>query len=237
MIQRRKTSPWQKAGLMPHQQDYQISRKRMVAEQLISGGVTDPRVLTAMAKIPRHLFVPEGMVSQAYSDHPLHIGQGQTISQPVVVALMTQALELKGGEKVLDIGTGSGYQAAVLCELAKEVYSIERIDSLSHRARRVLYDVGYVNFKLRIGDGTLGWPEAAPFDAIIAAAGSPEIPRTYLQQLKDGGRLVMPVGGEESQDLIVVIRRGNTFEKRVLSTCRFVKLIGEGGWRDSNTSS
>lgn len=215
---------------MPHQQDYQISRKRMVAEQLIPGGVTDPRVLTAMAKIPRHLFVAEGMVSQAYSDHPLHIGEGQTISQPVIVGLMTQALALKGAEKVLDIGTGSGYQAAILCELAKEVFSIERLEKLSHRARRILYDVGYMNFKLRIGDGTLGWPEEAPFDAIIAAAGSPEIPRTYLQQLKDGGRLVMPVGGEDSQQLVLVIRRGNSFEKQVLSACRFVKLIGQQGW-------
>lgn len=233
MIVRRKDSPFQKSGLTPHQQDYQISRKRMVAEQLIPAGVTDPRVLTAMAKIPRHLFLPDGMTAQAYSDHPMHIGEGQTISQPVIVGQMTQALELKGHEKVLDIGTGSGYQLAVLCELAREVYSIERIAKLSHRARRVLYDVGYVNFKLRIGDGTLGWPEAAPFDCILAAAGSPDIPRAYLEQLADGGRLVMPVGGEEAQELIVVIRRGNSFEKRVISACRFVKLIGQQGWSES----
>lgn len=237
MIARRKDSPWQKSGLAPHQQDYQIARKRMVAEQLIPGGVTDPRVLTAMAKIPRHLFVPEGMMGQAYSDHPLHIGEGQTISQPVIVGIMTQALELKGHEKVLDVGTGSGYQAAILCELAKEVYSVERLAKLSHRARRVLYDLAYVNFKLRIGDGTLGWPEAAPFDAILTAAGSPEIPRAYLKQLKEGGRLVIPIGGEASQDLVVVIRRGHSFEKRVLSACRFVKLIGAGGWSDTDTSS
>lgn len=233
MIARRKDSPFQKSGLTPQQQDYQISRKRMVAEQLIPGGVRDPRVLTAMAKIPRNLFVQEGMESQAYSDHPLHIGEGQTISQPVIVGIMTQALELKGHEKVLDIGTGSGYQLAILCELAREVYSIERIAKLSHRARRVLYDVGYVNFKLRIGDGTLGWPEAAPFDCILAAAGSPDIPRAYLEQLADGGRLVMPVGGEESQELILVVRRGNSFEKRIISGCRFVKLIGQQGWTET----
>lgn len=205
----------------------------MVAEQLIPGGVTDPRVLTAMAKIPRHLFVSEGMADQAYSDHPLHIGEGQTISQPVIVGMMTQALELKGHEKVLDIGTGSGYQLAILCELAREVYSIERISKLSNRARRVLYDVGYVNFKLRIGDGTLGWPEQAKFDGILVAAGSPDVPRAYLEQLSDGGRLVMPVGGEASQQLIVVIRHGNSFEKRVMSGCRFVKLIGQQGWTES----
>lgn len=233
MLARRKASPFQKSGLTPQQQDYQISRKRMVAEQLIPGGVTDPRVLTAMAKIPRHLFLPDGMTAQAYSDHPMHIGDGQTISQPVIVGMMTQALELKGHEKVLDVGTGSGYQLAVLCELAREVYSIERIAKLSHRARRVLYDVGYVNFKLRIGDGTLGWPESAPFDGILAAAGSPDIPQAYLEQLADGGRLVMPVGGEEAQELIVVNRHGNSFEKRVISGCRFVKLIGQQGWTES----
>lgn len=233
MIARRKTSPFQKSGLTPQQQDYQISRKRMVAEQLIPGGVTDPRVLTAMAKVPRHLFVPEGMMGQAYSDHPLHIGEGQTISQPVIVGMMTQALELKGHEKVLDVGTGSGYQLAILCELAREVYSIERIAKLSHRARRVMYDVGYVNFSLRIGDGTLGWPEAAPFDGILVAAGSPDIPGTYLEQLREGGRLVIPVGGEESQQLTVAIRHGHSFEKRVISGCRFVKLIGQRGWTES----
>lgn len=205
----------------------------MVAEQLIPGGVSDARVLTAMAKVPRHLFVQDGMTAQAYSDHPLHIGEGQTISQPVIVGVMTQALELRGNEKVLDIGTGSGYQLAILCELAREVYSIERIAKLSHRARRVLYDVGYINFKLRIGDGTLGWPEAAPFNAILVAAGGPDIPQAYLEQLADGGRLVIPVGGEETQQLVVVVRRGNSFEKRVISGCRFVKLIGEQGWSES----
>lgn len=205
----------------------------MIAEQLIPGGVSDPRVLTAMAKIPRHLFVPDGMAAQAYSDHPLHIGEGQTISQPVIVGIMTQALELTGHEKVLDIGTGSGYQLAVLCELAREVYSIERIAKLSHRARRVLYDVGYVNFKLRIGDGTMGWPEAAPFDCILVAAGSPDIPQAYLEQLAEGGRLVIPVGGEESQQLTLAIRRGKSFEKRVISGCRFVKLIGQQGWTET----
>ncbi|PIR20503.1 MAG: protein-L-isoaspartate O-methyltransferase [Deltaproteobacteria bacterium CG11_big_fil_rev_8_21_14_0_20_47_16] len=233
MVVPRRPSPFQRSGLTPQQQDYQISRKRMIAEQLIPAGVTDPRVLTAMAKIPRHLFVPEGMMSQAYSDHPLHIGEGQTISQPAIVGLMTQALELKGHEKVLDVGTGSGYQLAVLCELAKEVFSIERISKLSNRARRILYDIAYVNFKLRIGDGSMGWPEEAPFDAILVAAGSPEIPSVYLSQLKEGGRLVIPVGGSESQDLVLAIRRGNTFESKVILPCRFVKLIGKQGWRET----
>lgn len=233
MVLPRRPSPFQRSGLTPQQQDHQISRKRMVSEQLIPAGVTDPRVLTAMAKIPRHLFVPEGMLSQAYSDHPLHIGEGQTISQPAIVGLMTQALELKGHEKVLDVGTGSGYQLAVLCELAKEVYSIERIAKLSNRARRILYDIAYVNFKLRIGDGSLGWPEEAPFDAILVAAGSPEIPPVYLSQLKEGGRLLIPVGGSESQDLVLATRHGNSFEKKIITPCRFVKLIGKQGWGDS----
>lgn len=231
---RQKSSPWEKAGLAPHQQDYQIARKRMVEQQLIPGGVTDSRVIAAMSKIPRHLFVAEAMAGQAYSDHPLHIGQGQTISQPIIVGLMTQALQLKGHERVLDIGTGSGYQAAILCELAKEVYSIERIPTISHKARRVLYDLAYVNFHLRIGDGTLGWPEAAPFDAITVAAGGPSIPKSLLNQLAEGGRCVIPVGGAETQQLLLLIRRGQTIERQVLSECRFVKLIGDQGWKEND---
>ena len=193
--------------------------------------IKDGRVLAAMSKVPRERFVPEGLVAQAYSDRPLNIGEGQTISQPLIVAMMSALLHLKGTEKILEIGTGSGYQAAILCELAKKVYSIERISSLSNRARRILYEIGYVNFTLRIGDGTLGWPENAPFDGIIVTAGAPVIPEALVEQLADGGRLVIPVGGEEVQTLKIITRIGSSFKEESVSGCRFVKLIGEYGWK------
>lgn len=220
---------FKKNGLTQEQNSFYISRKRMVEEQLKE--IRDKRVLDAMSKVPRHKFVEDAFVDQAYSDHPLNIGMGQTISQPLIVAMMTEALQLKGGEKVLEIGTGSGYQTGILCELAKEVYSIERLDKLSHRARRILYDIGYMNFKLRIGDGTLGWPEAAPFNAVIVTAGSPIVPVKLLEQLADGGRLVIPVGGEDTQILKRFTKEGESFKEEALTGCRFVKLIGEYGWR------
>ena len=210
---------------------YEVARRRMVTDQLIAGGIKDNRLLEAMMKVPRHAFVNAGMQSQAYEDRPLQIGQGQTISQPMMVAIMTEALELKGDEKILEIGTGSGYQAAVLAELVKDVYTIERIDSLSINARRVLHKLLYKNIHFRIGDGTVGWPEEAPFDGIIVTAGSPEIQKSFLSQLKDGGRLVIPVGGETVQELVVITKVGETFRTRTVTGCRFVKLIGQYGWK------
>jgi protein-L-isoaspartate(D-aspartate) O-methyltransferase len=204
----------------------------MVTDQLVAGGIQDQRVLEAMGKVPRHEFVSPGMEPQAYFDRPLPIGDGQTISQPLMVAIMTEAMKLKGHERVLEIGTGSGYQAAVLAELAKEVFTIERLESLSVRARRSLYKVGYQNVQLKVGDGTLGWPEEAPYDGIMVTAGAPKVPDHLKHQLADGGRLVVPVGGTEFQQLIIVERDGNNFHTTLGSGCRFVRLIGENGWQN-----
>lgn len=222
---------FKKHNLTDAQNSYYIARKRMVEEQIILK-VKDPRVISAVSKVPRHKFVfEEALISQAYNDHPLNIGEGQTISQPLMVAIMTESLRLKGQEKILEIGTGSGYQTAILCELSKHVYSIERISKLSNRARRVLYDLGYTNFSLRIGDGTLGWKEASPFNGIIVTAGSPSVPQPFLDQLADGGRLVIPVGDETSQVLKIFTKNGDKISETTVSDCRFVKLIGEHGWK------
>ncbi|MFH1829283.1 MAG: protein-L-isoaspartate(D-aspartate) O-methyltransferase [Pseudomonadota bacterium] len=210
---------------------YTVARRRMVTEQLVPGGIKDSRVLEVMGMIPRHEFVSPGMEDQAYLDRPLPIGFGQTISQPLMVAIMTEAMALKGDERVLEIGTGSGYQAAILALLSKEVYTIERIKDLSIRARKILYKLGYKNIKHRIGDGTLGWPEQAPFDSITVTAGAPYVPEALQQQLSDGGRLVIPVGGEAIQQLDVITRKGNEFHTRSVTACRFVKLVGKEGWR------
>lgn len=211
---------------------FEVARRRMVTEQLVPGGIRDERVLKAMGKVPRHAFVAPGMEDQAYLDRPLHIGFGQTISQPLIVAMMSEAMEFKGGEKVLEIGTGSGYQAAILAELAKEVYSIERIGELSNRARKALYRLRYNNIKLKVGDGTLGWKETAPFDRIIVTAGAPVVPESLVGQLASGGRLVIPVGGEEVQRLELIEFAGGQLKSRTISACRFVKLVGTEGWRD-----
>jgi protein-L-isoaspartate(D-aspartate) O-methyltransferase len=221
---------FKKRGLTEEQNSYYISRKRMIEAQL-KPAIRDPLVIEAMSKVPRHRFIEGILVEQAYSDHPLNIGEGQTISQPLIVAMMTEALQLKGNERVLELGTGSGYQTAILCELSKHVYSIERIGKLSNRARRMLYDLSYVNFTLRIGDGTNGWSEVAPFDRIIVTAGAPFIPKPLLTQLVDGGMLVIPVGNEESQMLKIVTKEGASYREKDVSGCRFVKLIGEYGWR------
>lgn len=214
--------------------DYPVARKKMVEEQLIARGIRDPRVLEVMGRIPRHEFVDPGLASQAYLDHPLNIGFKQTISQPYIVALMTESLRLTGGEKVLEIGTGSGYQTAILAELGRHVYSIERIAPLSNGARRTLYRLGYVNFTLRIGDGTAGWPEAGPFDAILVAAAAHAIPPPYLEQLAEGGRLVMPRGDETVQDLVRLTKKGGKIQEESLCECRFVKLYGEYGWQEKD---
>ncbi len=208
------------------------TRKRMVQTQLVSRGIRDARVLLAMSKVPRHLFVEEALRGQAYGDFPLPIGEQQTISQPYIVALMTEALELLGTEKVLEIGAGSGYQAAILAELAAQVFSIERIPALASRARRNLESLRYFNVKIKVGDGTLGWPEEAPFDAIIVTAASPAIPQPLLNQLALGGRLVIPVGDCYSQTLTVVRQSPEGLEFDYRGGCRFVKLIGSYGWSE-----
>ncbi len=210
----------------------EYEREKMVENQLISRGIKDQRVLAAMRKIPRHLFVEEALHCQAYGDHPLPIGEKQTISQPYIVALMTEALELRGNEKVLEIGTGSGYQTAILAELADMVYSIERIPSLVYKARKMLDELGYFNINIRIGDGTKGWEEESPFDGIIVTAASPELPPPLLEQLRKGGLLVVPVGGRYSQDLISVERTDKGIRQQNLGGCRFVSLIGQYGWQE-----
>jgi protein-L-isoaspartate(D-aspartate) O-methyltransferase len=208
------------------------ARERMVADQLIARGISDPRVLAAFRKVPRQLFIPPDRRGDAYGDHPAPIGLGQTISQPYMVAVMTEKLALTGVETVLEVGTGSGYQAAILAELAARVYSVERIPALAGAARRALEEQGYHNVLVRVGDGTLGWPEYAPFDRILVTAGGPEIPPPLLAQLAEGGLLLAPVGGESMQQLTLVKREaGGSFSVTPLEHCVFVKLIGRHGWQ------
>ena len=200
-------------------------RERMVKEQIEGRGIRDPLTLAAMRKVPRHHFVPDASAGEAYGDFPLPIGHGQTISQPYIVAFMTEALGLRGGEKVLEIGTGSGYQSAVLAEIAGKVYTIEIVPELAEEARERLARLGYRNVEVRSGDGYLGWPEAAPFDAVIVGAAAPRIPEPLKEQLTDGGRLVLPVG-EEYQELILVTRRGSLYDERRVLPVRFVPMTG-----------
>ena len=202
------------------------ARERMVAEQIAARDVKDPLVLAAMRRVPRHLFVPASARAQAYDDHPLPIGHAQTISQPYIVAFMTEALGLRGGETVLEIGTGSGYQAAVLAEIAGRVFTIEIVAPLAEEARERLKGLGYRTVQVRSGDGYRGWPEAAPFDAIMVTAAAPRIPEDLKQQLKEGGRLIIPIG-DESQELVVLTRLGARFEERRVLPVRFVPMTGE----------
>ena len=213
--------------------NYEIARKRMVDSQLIARGIKDRRVIEAMLSTPRHLFVEEAMAAQAYSDSPLPIGEKQTISQPYMVALMTELLALNGTEKVLEVGTGSGYQAAILAKLADRVYTVERIRSLAMRARKALDSLGLLNINLKISDGTIGWDEEAPFDAIMVTAGAPTVPPAYIDQLKPGGRLVIPVGGEALQTLVRITKNTDgSVTREEYGGCRFVKLIGVHSWRE-----
>jgi protein-L-isoaspartate(D-aspartate) O-methyltransferase len=202
------------------------ARQAMVDQQIESRDVKDPKVLAALRKVPRHEFVPAAARAEAYADHPLPIGHGQTISQPYIVAFMTEAAALRGGETVLEIGTGSGYQAAVLAEIAARVYTIEIVAPLAESASAVLKRLGYANVDVRAGDGYAGWPEAAPFDAILVTAAAPRIPEPLKQQLKDGGRLVLPVG-DDWQELVVVTRRGERFEEKRVLPVRFVPMTGK----------
>lgn len=213
--------------------DYSIARRRMVAKHIIARGITDSKIISVMEDVPRHLFVEEALRSQAYTDYALPIGEKQTISQPFIVAAMTDALNLKEDDRVLEIGTGSGYQAAVLSRLVSHVYSVERIVSLARRARRILDSIHYSNVHIHVSDGSHGWPEQAPFDAIIVTAGAPVVPQPYLDQLAIGGRLVIPVGSGSSQILKRYTRTADqSFAEEDLLDCRFVPLIGEYGWSE-----
>jgi len=209
--------------------DFKMERKRMVESQIKARGIKDKRVLNAMLKVPRHLLIPKKKWDEAYTDQPLPIGEGQTISQPYIVALMTQLLRLKGEEKVLEIGTGSGYQAAILAELAKEVYTIEIIEKLAKRAEKDLKELGYKNIKVKTGDGFLGWKEYAPFDAIIVTCAVPEVPQPLIDQLKEGGRIVIPLGESfKFQILTVVEKKKGKLIYRDITGCVFVPMTGEG---------
>ena len=207
-------------------------REEMVKRQIETRGITDQRVLAAMRKVPRHLFVSEALRDQAYGDFPLPIGDQQTISQPYIVAEMTQALELSENDRVLEIGTGSGYQAAILAEIVYRVYTIERIHSLLIKARRIFDQLRYHNIITRFGDGTVGWLEESPFDAIIVTAGAPRIPDSLIDQLAVNGRMVVPVGDQHSQELVKTLKNQDGIHRSNLGGCRFVKLVGEKGWSD-----
>jgi protein-L-isoaspartate(D-aspartate) O-methyltransferase len=211
---------------------YSRERKRMVDQQMVGRGIRDERVLEAMLAIPRHEFVPQDQARRAYIDAPLPIGNHQTISQPYIVALMTEFLNLKGHETVLEIGTGSGYQAAILGHLAKKVYSIERIPELAERSRTLLYSLGLENIEVVVGDGSCGLPEHAPYQAIIVTAAAPEVPKPLKDQLSDGGRLVAPVGGRMGQALELWRREGKRLVCEKLTPVAFVPLIGEHAWSD-----
>ena len=206
--------------------DVKVMHEKMVETQIKARGVKDPRVLSALLKVERHRFVPEEYLGSAYSDQPLPIGEGQTISQPYIVALMTELLELKGDEKVLEIGTGSGYQAAVLAELAREVYTIEIIEPLASAARNRLLELGYQNIKVKAGDGYLGWPKAAPFDAIIITCAPDHIPEPLVEQLKEGGRMVLPVGAY-AQELKKIVKRSGKIETSDVIPVVFVPMTGD----------
>jgi len=211
---------------------YQRLREEMTASQIQARGIKDPKVLDAMRKVPRHLFVSEALMDQAYGDFPLPIGEQQTISQPYIVAAMTEALELTKDDRVLEIGTGSGYQAAILSQIAFRIYTIERIRSLYVRARKIFDQLNYFNIITRYSDGTSGWKDESPFDAIIVTAGAPDIPETLVSQLSIGGRMVIPVGNAYVQELVKLRRTEQGVQKISLGGCRFVKLVGEYGWKE-----
>jgi protein-L-isoaspartate(D-aspartate) O-methyltransferase len=210
--------------------DLEKARARMVEEQLLPRSIHDPKTLESMRKVPRHLFVEDAMMNQAYGDFPLPIGRGQTISQPYIVALMTQSLNLKGHEHVLEIGTGSGYQAAILAQICEKVYTVERIDTLLVQARKVFDSLHYLNILTKLDDGTHGWPEYGPYDAIIVTAGGPKVPLPLLEQLADPGTLVIPVGDRGVQDLRLVTKKDGEISEKTIEFVRFVSLIGDHGW-------
>ncbi len=210
--------------------NYEGARQKMLDSQIRARNVRDPRVLEAVRKVPRHLFVEEALRDRAYLDKALPIGEKQTISQPYMVAAMSEALELTERDRVLEIGTGSGYQTAILAELAESVFSVERLASFVPAARQRLESLGSYNVLIKVGDGTIGWSEHAPYDAILVTAAAPQLPRPLLEQLRVGGRLVVPMGPEESQTLMRIRRGVEGFHEEALGECRFVKLIGRHGW-------
>jgi len=212
--------------------DFKALREFMVKTQLIPRGIKDKRVLEAMEKVPRHLFVDDSIRYKAYDDMALAIGEGQTISQPYMVAIMTELLDLKGNEKVLEIGTGSGYQAAILAELSKEVYTVERVATLAKKADGLLHSLGYSNVYIKVGNGTLGWPEEAPFDRAIITAGTPKIPDPHIEQLSEGGIIVAPIGERFTQQLVKVKKSQNRLSEEYHTPCVFVPLIGKYGWEE-----
>jgi len=219
-------------GIHGPKRDLATAKSMMVQRQLVGRGIMDRRVLEAMGEVPRHLFVDESLWPEAYDDNPLPIGEGQTISQPYMVAIMTELLELQADERVLEIGTGSGYQAAVLTRLCQWVYTVERIGSLSERARKAIAACGYENITFKVGDGTEGWPEEAPFDGIVVTAGAPTVPDVLVHQLRLGGRLVIPVGNRFSQTLKRVIKTEDGPRVESHTGCRFVDLVGRHGWSE-----
>lgn len=212
-------------GLPMTDESHQVERARLVEDYVIPSGVSDPRLLAAMRRVPRHRFVPEGYASMAYLDEPLPIGHGQTISQPSLVALMVQSLSLKGSEKVLEVGTGSGYQTAILAELVPRVFTVEIVEPLAKRAERMLEELGYRNVTARVGDGYQGWEEEAPFDAIIVTAAPDHVPEPLLSQLAVGGRMIIPVG-MDMQDLLLITRTTEQYQRTHLATVRFVPMTG-----------
>lgn len=212
--------------------NYEKERNRMVDEQIAARGVKDERVLAAMRTVPRHEFLPEAIRGMAYEDNSLPLGEGQTMSQPYMVALMTGLLELTGAERVLEIGTGSGYQAAVLAELCEKVYTVERIKTLADKARAVLDRLGYRTVAIKVYDGTYGWKEMAPFDAIMVTAGAPDVPAPLVLQLKEGGRMVVPVGDRQGQALLKVVKTAEGVVTERSIPCTFVPLIGSHGWKE-----
>ena len=212
--------------------DYTDERLNMVDVQLAHRGIKDKRVLDTIRKVTRHLFVPSELASVAYADQPLSIGESQTISQPYMVALMSECLRLSGGEKILELGTGSGYQTAILAELGSFVYTIEKINTLSIGAQRTLEHLGYENIKFKVGDGTVGWAKNAPYDRIIVTAGAPKISKVLIDQLSEGGRMVIPVGNSFSQELVVVSKINRKIKTENICGCMFVPLIGEYGWNN-----
>ena len=211
--------------------EWKHERERMVEKQIVKRGVKDTRVIQAMKKVPRHLFIDKTYYHQAYNDYPLPIGQSQTISQPYMVASMTELLELKGDERVLEIGTGSGYQTAILALLCSKVYSVERISELTKKARLTLKRLGFNNINLIVRDGTLGWPEFAPYNGIIVTAGAPEIPDALIEQLANNGRMAIQVGNEACQTLNYVEKHKGRIYRKEFFGCTFVPLVGKGGWK------
>jgi len=212
--------------------DFEVLRERMVDEQLIPRGIRNARVLDAFRKVPRHIFVPDELSDSAYADYPLPIGKGQTISQPYMIALMTESLNLVPGEKVLEVGTGSGYQLAILLEILGQAYSVEKVQSLAEEASGTLKKAGYDNFSINVGDGTLGWEDEAPFDAILVTAAAPKAPDSLLGQLKYGGRMAIPVGGRFSQVLTLFRKEKTGLSVNEICGCVFVPLIGREGWEE-----